>query len=165
MTEQNRKNKIKSFNFKWYEFLIAYGIINISFFFNNNAVVSNIYKNFSELFVSEVLVDGADFSIFANLFSAPIFLFLLITNIGIIVLQEFITILLFKFVYFKSIVSDDERIRLYQYSKIALLCLMIVNIAAIIFWGDILRIKLFLFLYFPIPLITFVSICLKMKKL
>lgn len=165
MAEENSKNKVKvrSFNYKWYEFLIVYGIINILFFFSISAGINNIYENFSKLFVSEALVDGADFSIFVNLFAAPIFLFLLIANIGIIVLQEFIVILIFKLVYFKSIVSDDEKTRLYQRFNITLLFLILANIIGIIFSGDLKRIILFVLIYFPIPLITFEIICCKVK--
>jgi ABC-type multidrug transport system permease subunit len=167
MAEENNNKKeiqVKSFNHKWYGFLITYGIFNIYFFLCNNSIINNIYKNFSQLYTKEVTIDGADFSIFMNLFAMPIFIFLLIANIGIAVLFEFIAILLFKVVYLKSMVKDEDKVRLLKYIKTALLCFILANIIGIIFYGDIYRTIFYIFLYFPIPLFTFIFICSKMKR-
>lgn len=167
MAEENntkKKIKIRAFNFKWYEFLIIYGLLNISLFFTINASINNIYENFSKLYVSKLMVDGSDLSIFANMFAAPLFMLLVIVNMGILLLQEFIVILLFRLVYFMSMVKDEEKSKLYRYIKITLLCFILINIIGIIFWGDIKRSIIFIFLHLPIPLFAFILICLKMKK-
>lgn len=167
MTERkNNKNEIqvKSFNYKWYEFLFTYGIFNIFFFLGINNVVNNIYENFSKLHVSNLMVDGSDFSIFANLFATPILFFMVITSIGFFLIQELIIILIFKFVYFLSMVKNEEMIRLYQYIKMTLLCFILPNMLVIMFRGDIKRIIFFVFLYLPLPLFTFILIGLKMKR-
>jgi hypothetical protein len=39
------------------------------------------------------------------------------------------------------------------------------NIIGIMFSGNILRITFFIFLHLPIPLFTFIFVCLKTKKL
>jgi len=167
MTEENNYKKqvqVKPFNHKWYGFLIAYAILNVLFFSSINAVINNIYENFSQLYVSKVVVDGADFSIFANLFSMPVFIFLVIANIVITLIYEFIVILLFKAVYLKSMVKDEEKIRLHKYIKNTLLCFILANIIGVMFWTDINRIVFFAFLYLPIPLFTSIFICSKIKR-
>lgn len=146
-----KKIQVKSFNYKWYQFLITYGILNIFFFLSINTIINSIYENFSKLYVSGVRIDGTDFSIFANLLATPIFVFLMIITIIIGILQEFIITLLFRFVYFMSVVKDEEKVRLHQYIKITLLCFLLLNIIGIIFLGDIYRTILFVFLYLPIP--------------
>lgn len=156
--------KIRSFNFKWYEFFIIYVVLNISYFIFINVSVSSMFQNVSKLHVSGFVMDGSDLSILVNLFTAPLILFLLLINIALVVFQEFIAVLVFKLVYFISIVKNDEMMKLYKYVKITLLCLIPVNIICIILCGDIHRIILFILLYWPIPFFMFILISLKIKK-
>lgn len=160
-----KKIQLKSFNYKWYEFLIIYGIFNILFFLNINASVNNIYKNFSELHVSNFIIDGSDLSIFVNLFAVPLIILLIMISFGFVLLQELIAVLLLRFMYFISMVKDGERARLYRYIKIVLLCFILANIVGVMFWGDILRTTLLAFMYLPLPFFTFIFVCLKIKKL
>lgn len=167
MSEINKnkeKIKIRTFNFKWYEFLIIYGIFNIFFFLSINAVINNIYKIFLQFHVSNFTFDGSDFSILANLFAAPIIALMVIINMGIFILEEFIIILLIKLVYFISTVKDEEKSRLYKYIRNTLLCFVLPNLTGIIFRGDTLRTIFFILLYLPVPLFAFMLICLKIRK-
>lgn len=166
----SKENKIKiiqtmPFKRKWYEFIIIFGLINIYSFWGINSVMNSIYKNFSKLFVSNLSVDGSNLSIFANMFAAPLFIALTVINIVIFLVEELFVILLFKFIYFKSMVKDEEKIRLYQYTKIALLYFLLANIIAIGFYCDIKRAVFFAFLYLIVPLFNFLFICLKIKKM
>lgn len=157
--------KIRSFNFKWYEFFIIYAVLNISYFMIINVSVSNMFQNVSKLHVSGFIMDGSDLSILANLFTAPLILFLLLINIALVVFQEFIAVLVIKLVYFISMVKNEEMMRLYKHVKITLLCLIPVNIICIILHGDIRRIIFFILLYWPIPFFTFVLIGTKIRKI
>ena len=165
--KNNKKNiKIKSFNNKWYEFLIAYGIINLYFFSTINTAATKLHGTFLELYINEpVYVDGADFSIFGNLLGAPLFLFFVLANIFFILVQQIVIILIFKYVYFKSIVEAEEKAKLYHHIKIAIICFLLTSIIGAMFWGSILRVVFFIFSYLPLLFFTFIFICLKMKKL
>jgi hypothetical protein len=162
--DNKKKIKIKPFNYKWYQFLIIFGIINIYFFYAINSEISNIYETFSKMLINNLVVDGSDFSLFANFFSMPIIGAIAVISIGVIVLFELIFILLFKFVYFKSVVKDEEKILLCKYVKKSLLYFTLANVISTVFWGDIQRIKLFIFSYLPLLLFTFIFIYLKMKN-
>jgi hypothetical protein len=162
--DNKKKIKIKLFNYKWYQFLIIYGIINIYFFYGINSEISNIYKTFSKMHVNNLVVDGSDFSLFINFFSLPLVGAMAVISIGVIVLFELIFILLFKFVYFKSVVKDEEKILLCKYVKKSLVYFALANVICTVFWGDIQRIKLFIFSYLPLLFFTFIFIYLKIKK-
>ena len=162
--DNKKKIKIKPFNYKWYQFLIIYGIINIYFFYGINSEISNIYETFSKMHINNLAVDGSDFSLFANFFSMPIIVAMAVISIGVIVLFELIFILLFKFVYFKSVVKDEEKILLCKYVKKSLLYFTLANAISTVFWGDIQRIELFVFSYLPLLFFTFIFIYLKMKN-
>ena len=162
--DYKKKIKIKSFNYKWYQFLIIFGIINIYFFYAINSEISNIYETFSKMHINNLVVDGSDFSLFANFFSMPIIVAMAVISIGAIVLFELIFILLFKFVYFKSVVKDEEKILLCKYVKKSLLYFTLASTICTVFWGDIQRIKLFVFSYLPLLFFTFIFIYLTMKN-
>lgn len=167
MIEGNDNRKMvcfRPFNYKWYEFLITYGILNIFFFLNINNVLNSMYENFLKLHASNFIIDGSDLSILVNLFAVPLLVLLVLADFGIVVLQEFLLILLFKFVYFKSMIKDEEKGRLNRYVKIALLCFMLVSIIGIMFLGSIWRVIFFVSFYLPMPFFTFIFICLKMKR-
>lgn len=162
--DNKKKIKIKPFNYKWYQFLIIFGIINIYFFYIINSEISNIYETFSKMHINNLVVDGSDFSLFANFFSMPLIGVMAVISIGVIVLFELIIILLFKFVYFKSVVKDEEKILLCKYVKKSLLYFTLANAISTVFWGDIQRIKLFVFSYLPLLFFTFIFIYLKIKN-
>jgi hypothetical protein len=167
MGEENddkKKIKIKPFSYKWYQFLIIFAIINIYFFYVINSEISNIYETFSKMHINNLVVDGSGLSLFANFFSMPIIGAMAVISIGVIVLFELIFILLFKFVYFKSVVKDEEKILLCKYVKKSLLYFTLANVISTVFWGDIQRIKLFVFSYLPLLFFTFIFIYLKMKN-
>lgn len=162
--DYKKKIKIKSFNYKWYQFLIIFGIINIYFFYAINSEINNIYETFSKMHINDLVVDGSDFSLLANFFSIPIIGAMAVISIGVIVLFELIFILLFKFVYFKSAVKDEEKILLCKYVKKSLLYFTLANTISTVFWGDIQRTNLFVFSYLPLLFFTFIFIYLKMKN-
>lgn len=167
MTEFNnnrRQIQVKSFDYKWYEFLITYGIFNIFFFVNGIGAINRIYENYSNFFVSDFIMDGSNLSIFVNMFAAPLFLFFVLINIAFTVVIELIVILVLKYMYFSSTVIAEEKVRLYQYIKKAILCFILANIIGIMFWWSIVRTELYAFLYLPVPLFTYLFVCLKMKK-
>lgn len=166
MGEDNtkRKIKIKPFKSKWYSFIITYLIFNIYFYISNNSIINNLYSNFSNLYHKDVMFDGADFSIFANLLATPIFVFLLAANVGIALVFEFIAILLFKIAYMKSVVKQEDKVRLLKYIRAAILSFIVANMVGMVFWLDVYRAVLYIFLYMPIPLFTLILIYLKIKK-
>lgn len=114
--QTSAQTKVKSFKFKWYEFFIIYGIINVSAFFRINSIINNIYKSYSELYTSGVMIDGTDFSVFTNMFATPIFLFLAISNIIIGLLVEFV--IKYHVVILRKIVRwpDNAQTYLYRHS-------------------------------------------------
>jgi len=167
MTEEKNNKKetiVKSFDYKWYQFIIVYGLINIYYFFNINASIDNIYIEASKIFTSQLMVDGSNFSLLANLFASPILIFIIVANIIIYILREFIVFLIFKIVYFKSTVNDEASIKLYKYIKRTLLCFISINIIGILFYNNVSRSILFALLYLPIPIYSFLFIYLKMRK-
>jgi hypothetical protein len=164
-SNNKKKVQIKPFNYKLYEFLISYTIINLFIFSNITANISSIYENISKLFVKDFIIDGTNLSIFANLFAGPIILFLALMSIVIILSEEFIMTLLFKFIYFTTMVLNEEKSRLLKNIKTAILCFIPANIAGVILWGGMKKTMIFIFFYLPLPLFTFILIYLKMKKL
>lgn len=159
-----RQKVIKSFKYKYNEFLILYGILNVYFYFSINNIVNSIYKSFSEFYTSNVMLDGFDISIISNLFATPILLFIAFINIVIVIIEIFIIILIFNFIYFKSTVEFEEIASLNHNIKFTLLCFLLINIILLLFSGSIQRGLVFMYMYMFLPLFTFFLTCTKIKK-
>ncbi|MGE4276189.1 MAG: hypothetical protein AB7E30_03310 [Lawsonibacter sp.] len=161
---KQRIPQIKSVDYKKYQFFILYGLINLVFFYTINTVVSSMHTTFADLFVTNLSVDGADFSIFANMFAMPIAFFMATVNIVFLLVYELAVLLLFKFVYFKTTVREDEKVELGKHIKTMILYCALFCITGAGFLGGIQQIVFFTLLYFPFPLLTFVLVY-KDKKL
>lgn len=169
--ENNNKKKIiiKSFNYKWQQFLIIYGIINIFIFYC--CFNSGINEIFPEFFGGNWFEDMEGLAGALKLFMFPLqlaalmlFTVLLIIPIAIIFIFEVVLILIFRFGYFRSEVKDEEKILLSHYIKNALLCFLLAYFLCVILFGDIRHIVCYAFMYLPVPLFTFIFIYLKVKN-
>jgi len=156
--------KIMPFDYKRNQFLIAYGIINIYFFLNIHSVIASINKTFADMYVKELYVDGSNLSPLANLISMPFAGMLATLSIGFLVLIEIIATLLFRFGYFRTEVEIDETVRLSTYIQRSLLYSLLINILVTVFWSGFHQIMLFIFLYLPVPLSTYLFINLRIKR-
>lgn len=169
MTE-NQSNKtvlsIKALKSKVIEFVVMYGIINIISFSGANSVARSIFVNYSSFFTSDLLIDGADFSIFANLFAAPIYIALIVISVIITLVVDIVLILVFKKLYFKSGVEKEESGKLYKYIKITLSGFILCSfLLAASFFGSLKWIIVYALVYLPVPVIVFVIVHTKFKKM
>ena len=157
---------IKALKTKAIEFIIMYGIISVYSFSGANSVAHSIFDNLSTLFTSDLFIDGADFSIFANLFAAPIYIALVAINIIITLVIDIVLILIFKKLYFKSGVIKEEKEELYRYIKIILASFILIGfIIAVTFLGSMKWITVFMLGYLPVPIIVFTIVRAKFKKI
>lgn len=155
---KKRIPKIKPVEYKKNQFLIIYGLISIVFFYTINTAVSSIHTTFADMFVTDLSVDGADFSIFANMFAMPIAFFMAIVNIVFLLVYELAVLLLFKFGYFRSTVINEEKIELGKHIRNIIMYCALFSITGAAFWGGIQQIVFFTLLYLPFLFLTFALI-------
>ena len=154
-----RENSIiKSFDYKWYQFLIIYGIINLFFFY------CCFNTGLSEMFPEWLHDDAGGLSAVLELFILPFQMIFLIITIGILFVFEFVSILIFGLTYSKSEVEAEERVQLSHNIRNAIVFFLLAYLICIPLFGDIRDIVYFVLLYLPIPSFTFLLIYLKITS-
>lgn len=161
---KNVATTIKSFSDKWRGFLIGYGIVNVIAISVSHGVVDSIYNEYFKLFVSDLNVDGANFSIFANLFALPLIIGLSVVTILFYALIQLGAAVLFKVIYLKSAAPKDEREKLYRQQRWALLGYGLLALICALFLRDSGQIMLAMGLYWPVPLMTYVMVTDKIRR-
>jgi hypothetical protein len=138
---------IKSFDYKWYQFLIIYGIINLFFFFCFFNLGVELHED-----------EGAVEEFFMLAFQM---VFLIIT-IGILVILEFVSILIFRIAYFRSEVEAEEKVQLSHYIRNAVWFFLLAYFICIFLFGEIRDVFFYVLMYLPVPSFTLLLIYLKL---
>ncbi|MGI6606468.1 MAG: hypothetical protein ACOX2X_05440 [Peptococcia bacterium] len=159
-----KEKKIKSFASKWYEFLAIYGLINL--LFGSLCLKLGFFPDFFADFTHDTMegFTGVLMLLIVMPFQIALFIFYIIIGIGLLFLLEFVSILIFRYAYFRSEVIDEEKSRLSRYVYYAIICLALAYLFCIFLFDDIQLIVLYLFIYLPIPLFTFTLIYLKLRE-
>lgn len=158
-----KEKKIKSFDRKWYEFLTVYVLINLVFGFL--CLKLGFFPDFFADFTPDNMegFTGVLMLLIVMPLQIGLFIFYIVIGTGILFLLEFVSILIFRFVYFRSEVIDEEKRRLGRYICYAIICLVLAFLLCIFLFGYVPLIGLYLFIYLPIPLLTFTLIYLKLR--
>lgn len=157
---------IKSFDYKWYQFLIIYGIINLYFLYC--CLNPGIDEILPLLFGGDMHDDTGGLTTAIKLFMLPlqagVSIALIVFAIAILEILGAVSILIFRLVYFRSEVKDEEKSLLSHYIIIALGGFLLAYLLGIIFLGEIRYIVYYVLIYLPIPFLTFVFVYLKVKN-
>lgn len=157
---------IKPLKTKTIEFAALYGIISIISFSGANSVAYSIFNNFSTFFTSGLYFDGADMSIFANMFAAPLYIALIVFNIVVAFVIEMILIMIMKKLYFKSVVITDEKDELLKNIKLIMVGFALAGILTAAIASRSLRwVTAFLLDYLPVPLIALATLRMGFRKI
>ncbi|MGE5678942.1 MAG: hypothetical protein ACM3ZR_12880 [Pseudomonadota bacterium] len=157
---------IKPLKTKAIEFAAMYGIISIFSFSGANSVAQSIFKNLSTFFVSDLYVDGSDLSLFANIFTAPLYIAIIVFTIVAAFIIDIILIIIMKKLYFMSVVINEEKDELLKYNKLLLAGF---SVAGIVMEAVVSRsiwwVLVFLLDYLPVPLIILGSLRMNFRKI
>lgn len=167
MNEKNITQKeieTKPFVNKWREFLILYGIINLLFCFMLCIILYKNHQSFLSLYVKDYGIDGSNCSIFVNIFTMPVFFFLVVINIAIGIAFEFVTILIIKSIYFQSVVPKEDQTKLHNYIVYSLMGFAVINLIGILLCIGYNGIFYYICLYLPLAFFIYIFIAIKIRN-
>lgn len=158
--------QVKPLKTKTIEFAALYGVISFISFSGANSVAHSIFKNFSTFFISDLYVDGADLSIFANMFAAPIYIAFIVFTAAVAFVIDIILIMIMKKLYFRSIVLMEEKDELLKNNKLVLAGFALAGIVmAAVASRSLSWVIVFLLDYLPVPLITLGILRMNFRKI